>query len=74
MTWALEDWTVDALELSDELKDFAREMAGESAVALTSDRENILLTAALEVELYMCSPWAEFSRPRSRGSWNVRSR
>ena len=53
MTWALEDWTVDALELSDELKDFAREMAGESAVALTSDRENILLTAALEVELYI---------------------
>ena len=50
--WTLEDSTVDALELPDDLKDFAREMAGESAVALTSDRERILLTAALEVELY----------------------
>ena len=50
--WTLADSTVDALELPDGLKDFAREMAGESAVALTSDRERILLTAALEVELY----------------------
>ena len=50
--WTLQDSTVDALELPDELKDFAREMAGESAVALTSDRERILLSAALEVELY----------------------
>ena len=51
--WVLEDSEIDALELSDELKDFAREMAGESSVALTSDRENILLSAALEVELYI---------------------
>ena len=51
--WTLEDSEIDALELSDELKDFAREMAGESAVQLTSDRENILLSAALEVELYI---------------------
>ena len=29
--WTLQDSTVDALELPDELKDFAREMAGESA-------------------------------------------
>ena len=50
--WVLQDSTVDALELPDDLKDFAREMAGESAVDLTSDRERILLTAALEVELY----------------------
>ena len=50
--WTLEDSEIDALELSDELKDFAREMAGESAVSLTGDRERILLTAALEVELY----------------------
>ena len=51
--WVLQDSEIDALELSDELKDFAREMAGESAVQLTSDRENILLSAALEVEFYV---------------------
>ena len=28
--WTLADSEIDALELSDELKDFAREMAGES--------------------------------------------
>ena len=50
--WTLADSTVDALELPDDLKDFAREMAGESSVQLTSDRERILLSAALEVELY----------------------
>ena len=50
--WVLQDSTVDALELPDDLKTFAREMAGESSVSLTSDRERILLTAALEVELY----------------------
>ena len=32
--WTLEDSEIDALELSDELKDFAREMAGESSVAV----------------------------------------
>ena len=51
--WVLQDSEIDALELSDELKDFARDMAGESSVQLTSDRERILLTAALEVELYV---------------------
>ena len=50
--WTLQDSTVDALELSDGLETYARAMAGESDVALTSDRERILLTAALEVELY----------------------
>ena len=50
--WVLQDSTVDALELPDDLKTYAREMAGESSVALTSDRERILLSAALEVELY----------------------
>ena len=50
--WVLQDSTVDALELPDGLKDFARQMAGESAVALTSDRERILLAAAAEVETY----------------------
>ena len=50
--WVLVDSTVDALELPDELKDFSRAMAGESAVQLTDDRERILLAAALEIELY----------------------
>ena len=50
--WTLEDSTVDPLELPDELKDYARQMVGESAVALTSDRERILLAAAAEVETY----------------------
>ena len=51
--WVLEDSEIDALELSDELKDFAREMAGESAVALTDDRARILDSAALEIEFYI---------------------
>ena len=51
--WLLEDSTVDALELPDELKLFARQMAGESEVDLTSDRERILLSAALETEMYV---------------------
>ena len=50
--WVLVDSTIDPLELSDDLKTYAREMAGESAVQLTDDRERILLSAALEVELY----------------------
>ena len=50
--WVLEDSQIDPLELSDELKDFARAMVGESAVSLTSDRAHILDTAALTVELY----------------------
>ena len=55
--WTLQDSTVDALELPDDLKDFAREMAGESSVSLTSDRERILLTAALEIESYCSRMW-----------------
>ena len=51
--WVLVDSTVDALELPDELKLFARQMAGESEVDLTSDRERILLSAALEVEMFV---------------------
>ena len=51
--WVLQDSEIDPLELPDGLKDFARQMAGEAAVALTDDRERILLTAALEVELYI---------------------
>ena len=51
--WVLEDSTVDPLELPDDLKTFARQMAGESSVALTDDRERILLSAALEIEMYV---------------------
>ena len=65
--WTLQDSTVDPLELPDDLKKFAREMAGESAVALTSDREKILNSAALEVELYSGKLWFRGvgSTPRS---------
>ena len=51
--WTLADSTVDALELPDDLKTYAREMAGESSVSLTDDRERILLAAALEVEMFV---------------------
>ena len=51
--WVLQDSEIDALDLSDELKDFAREMAAESSVGLTDDRERILLTAASEIERYI---------------------
>ena len=50
--WVLVDCQIDPLELSDELKLFARQMAGESSVDLTDDRERILLSAAAEVEYY----------------------
>ena len=53
MTWVLQDSVVDPLDLSDELKDQARAMAGELAVGLTTDRENILLAAAAEIEHYI---------------------
>ena len=73
----LEDSEIDPLDLSDELKDFARQMAGESSVSLTTDREHILLTAALDVELYSARcgfgawpmrraapcPWSKSSHP-----------
>ena len=52
--WTLEDSEIDPLELTPELRDFARAMAGESAVDLTSDRSEILASAATEVEFY-CS-------------------
>ena len=55
--WVLQDSTVDALELSDDLKTYAREMAGESSVALTSDRARILDSAAEETEFYSGKMW-----------------
>ena len=55
--WVLEDSEIDPLELTPELRDFAREMAGESAVDLTSDREKILNSAALEIEFYCSRMW-----------------
>ena len=51
--WTLEDSVIDPLELTPALRDFAREMAGESSVSLTSDRERILDSAASEVEFYV---------------------
>ena len=57
VTWVLQDSTVDPLELSDALKDFARAMVGESSVELTSDRAHILDTAASEIESYSAKVW-----------------
>ena len=57
MTWVLEDSEIDALELSDELKLFSRQMAGESSVSLTEDRARILDSAAAEIELYCSRMW-----------------
>ena len=42
MTWTLQDSVIDPLDLDDDVKDQAVAIAGESAVALTTDRENIL--------------------------------
>ena len=65
--WTLADSTVDPLELADELKTYAREMVGESSVQLTSDRERILLTAALEIELYCREGVLQRSRRQRAG-------
>ena len=55
--WTLEDSEIDPLELTPALRDFARAMAGESAVDLTSDRSEILDSAAWEVENYCSKMW-----------------
>ena len=57
MTWVLRDSVIDALALPDEVRDQAQAMAGESAVAVTDDRENILLGAAEEIERYSGRMW-----------------
>ena len=51
--WVLEDSEIDQLELSDDLREFSRAMAGEKALSLTDDRQIILLSAAAEVERYI---------------------
>ena len=53
MAWLLRDSVIDALELDDDLVAFAISMAGERAVQLTTDRENIMLAAAVEIEGYL---------------------
>ena len=52
MTWVLRDSVIDPLDLDDEVKDQAVAIAGESSVALTTDREFILLAAAGQIERY----------------------
>ena len=51
--WVPRSAVIDTIELSDEVKDYARAMAGESETTLTTDRENILQAAALEVEQHV---------------------
>ena len=55
--WTLADSEIDPLELTPELRDFAREMAGESSVELTDDRARILNSAASEIEFYCSRMW-----------------
>ena len=57
MTWMLRDSVIDALALDDEVRDQAQAMAGESAVAVTDDRENILHESAAEIERYSGRMW-----------------
>ena len=51
--WVLEDSEIDQLELSDDLREFSRAMAGEKALSLTDDRQIILHSAAAEIERYI---------------------
>ena len=57
MMWTLQDSVIDPLDLDDEVKDQAVAIAGESAVALTTDRENILIAAAGQIERYSGRAW-----------------
>ena len=51
--WVLQDSEIDQLEVTAELLEFSRAMAGEKALSLTDDRQTILLSAAAEVERYI---------------------
>ena len=51
--WVSVDSEIAALELPDELKEYALAMATEKALDLNSGREGILLSSAHEVELYL---------------------
>ena len=53
VTWLLRTSDVDLPELDDETTAQAVAMAGEKAVALTTDRDNILVAAAAEIEEYI---------------------
>ena len=53
MIWLLRTSDVDLPALDDETTAQAVAMAGEKAVALTEDRENILIAAAAEIEEYI---------------------
>ena len=57
MMWTLQDSVIDPLALPDEVKDQSVALAGESSVALTTDRENILLGAAGQIERYSGRAW-----------------
>ena len=71
MTWVLQDSEVGALELSDKLKLFARQMAGESSVSLTEDRARILDSAAAEVEFYVDKMWFRGPGGAARESMSI---
>ena len=51
--WVVIDSEIAALELPDDIKKLSLAMASEKALDLTSDRANILLSSAFEIELYL---------------------
>ena len=57
MMWTLQDSVIDPLDVDDEVKDQAVAIAGEKSVSMTTDRENILLAAAGQIERYSGRAW-----------------
>ena len=55
--WTLQDSVIDPLDLDDEVKDQAVALAGEKSVSMTTDRENILIAAAGQIERYSGRAW-----------------
>lgn len=51
--WLPRSARIETAELPDAVQEYAKQMAGESEAAETSDRANILLSAALEVEQFV---------------------
>ena len=57
MTWVIRDSVIDPLDVDDEVRDQAVALAGEKSVSMTTDRSNILLAAAGQIERYSGRAW-----------------
>ena len=57
MMWVLQDSVIDPLDVDDDVKDQAVALAGEKSVSMTTDRSNILLAAAGQIERYSGRAW-----------------